>query len=82
MPRYFFDLWHAHLHVSDRRGEACADPGEAVEFAMVAVLDLVTQEGRHRDWSRWSIQIRDENGERVAVLPFTVVLKGSSCDVE
>lgn len=82
MPHYYFDLWHAHLHVPDRRGEECSDTGEALEFATVAVLDLITQEGRHRDWSRWSIQIRDETGGRVAVLPFAMVLKKSACDVD
>ncbi|MFC4175463.1 DUF6894 family protein [Microvirga sp. GCM10011540] len=75
MPRYFFNLRYGHLHVLDSRGETCSDPGDALEHAVVAVLDLITKEGRFRNWARWSIEIEDENRRRVATLPFTLVLK-------
>ncbi|HZH51502.1 MAG TPA: hypothetical protein VEZ16_06415 [Microvirga sp.] len=75
MQRYFFNLRNGPLHVLDARGENCADPGEALQHAVVAVLDLITKEGRFRNWSRWSVEIEDEHRRRVATVPFTLVLR-------
>jgi hypothetical protein len=75
VPRYYFNLRNGHLHVLDTHGENCAHPGEALEHAVMAVLDLTTKEGRFRNWARWAIEIEDEERCRVATLPFSLVLK-------
>jgi hypothetical protein len=75
VPRYYFNLRHAHLRVQDPHGEECRGPEEAIEHAVVAVLALITREGRFRNWTKWSVEIEDEKRRRVAVLPFTLVLK-------
>jgi hypothetical protein len=75
VPRYYFNLRNGHLHVPDARGENCSDPGDALEHAVVAALDLITREGRFRNWTRWSIEIEDEKRCRVAIVPFTLVLR-------
>jgi hypothetical protein len=74
-PRYYFNLRHGHLHVPDSRGEECLGPKEAIEHAVVAILDLVAGEKRLRNWAKWSVEIEDERHCRVAILPFTLVLK-------
>lgn len=80
VPLYFFNLRSGHLHVLDTRGENCSNPGEALEHAIVAVLDLTMKEGRFRNWAKWSIEIEDENRHRVATLPFSLVLKPRSLE--
>ena len=75
MSRYYFNLRNGPLHVLDLHGENCANPEEAIEHAIVAALDLITKEGRFRNWSRWSIEIQDGRRRRVATVPFTLVLR-------
>ena len=43
MPQYFFNLRRDHLLVRDTRGEDCSGPGVAVEHAIVAALDLMSE---------------------------------------
>jgi hypothetical protein len=75
VPRYYFNLRHAQLRVQDPHGEECAGPAEALEHAVVAILGLTTKQGRFRNWAKWLVEIEDEKRRRVAVLPFTLVLK-------
>lgn len=78
MSRYYFNLRYAHLQVPDRRGEECSGPGEALEHAVVAILGLITREGRFRNWAKWSVEIEDEFRSCVAILPFTLILRTHS----
>lgn len=80
VPLYYFNLRNGHLHVLDTRGENCTNPGEALEHAVVAVLDLTTREGRFRNWARWAIEVEDEHRRRVATLPFSLVLKSHTTE--
>jgi hypothetical protein len=73
-PRYYFNLRHGHLQVPDPRGEECPGPKEAIEHAVVAILDLIAGESQRRNWTKWSVEIEDERHCRVAILPFTLVL--------
>ena len=50
-------------------------PRRRTAVAMVAVLALITKEGRFRNWAKWSLEIHDHERRRVAVLPFSLVLK-------
>ncbi|QFU16518.1 DUF6894 family protein [Microvirga thermotolerans] len=75
MPRYYFNLRRAHLQLLDRNGESCASLGEAIEYGVVAVLDLIAEEGRFRNWTTWALEIEDENRLHVVTLPFSLVLK-------
>jgi hypothetical protein len=78
VPRYYFNLRNGPLHVPDTRGETCANPRDALEHAVVAVLDLTRKEGRFRNWAKWAIEVEDENRHRVATVPFSLVLKSLS----
>ncbi|MGO4570900.1 DUF6894 family protein [Microvirga sp. 2TAF3] len=75
MPRYYFNLRRAHLHLLDKSGEECSNLGEAIEYAIVAVLNLISEEGRFRNWTSWAVEIQDEARYHVATLPFTMVLE-------
>ena len=75
MPRYYFNLRRAHLHLVDKHGEECASLGEAIEYRVVAVLNLIAEEGRFRNWTTWAVEIEDEDRLHRASLPFTLVLR-------
>lgn len=75
MPRYYFNLRRAHLHLLDKNGEECSDLGEAIEYAVVAILNLISEEGRFRNWTAWAVEIQDEARFSVATLPFTFIMK-------
>ncbi|MBZ6075043.1 DUF6894 family protein [Microvirga puerhi] len=75
MPRFYFNLRRAHLHLVDKHGENCATLAEALEHGVVAILSLVAEEGRFRNWTAWAVDIQDQDRHPAATLPFTLVLK-------
>jgi hypothetical protein len=75
LSRYYFNLRRAHLHLLDKNGEECATLGEAIEYGVIAVLSLISEEGRFRNWTAWAVEIQDENRFHVVTLPFSLVLK-------
>jgi hypothetical protein len=78
VPRYHFNLRRAHLHLLDKDGTECADLGEAIEYAVMAVLNLVSEEGRYRNWTAWSVEIQDDARFHLVSLPFTLVLRADA----
>jgi hypothetical protein len=75
MPQYFFNLRRGHLSVCDARGENCADSGEAVEHAIVAARNLMSEKISLQSWVGWSVDIEDEARHQVATVPFALVLQ-------
>ena len=75
MPRYFFNLRRGHLSVCDARGEDCADPTEAVQYALLAALGLMSEKRDPRRWAAWSVDIQDEARNHVATVPFTFAVQ-------
>jgi hypothetical protein len=75
MPRYFFNLRWGHLSVCDARGEDCADPIEAVQYALLAALGLMSEKHYPHRWATWSVDIEDEARNQVATVPFTFALR-------
>jgi hypothetical protein len=75
MPRYFFNLRWGPLSVCDARGEDCADPTEAVQYALVAALGLMSEKRDPHRWATWSVDIQDEACNQVATVPFAFALR-------
>lgn len=75
MPRYFFNLRRDHLLVRDTRGEDCSGPSVAVEHAVVAVLNLISEKISFQSWAGWSVDIEDETRHQVATIPFAFVVQ-------
>ena len=75
MPRYFFNLRRGHLSVCDARGEDCADPTEAVQYALLAALSLMSEKHDPHRWAAWSVDIQDEARNQVVTVPFTFAVQ-------
>jgi hypothetical protein len=75
MPRYFFNLRWGRLSVCDARGEDCAGSTEAVQYALLAALGLMSEKGDPHCWADWSVDIQDEARNQVATVPFTFALR-------
>ena len=75
MPRYFFNLRWGRLSVCDARGEDCAGSTEAVQYAFLAALTLMSEKHDPRRWATWSVDIEDEARNQVATVPFTFAVR-------
>jgi hypothetical protein len=75
VPRYFFNLRRGHLSVCDARGEDCADSSEAVQHALLAALNLMSEKHDPHRWAAWSVDIEDEARHQVATVPFTFAVR-------
>jgi len=78
MPLYFFHLRRGNLLICDARGEKCSGPSEAVEHAIVAALNLMSEKISLQSWAGWSIDLEDEARRQVATAPFTFVVRTTS----
>ena len=79
MPRYFFNLRRGHLSVCDARGEDCADSSEAVQNALLAALNLMSEKHDPHRWAAWSVDIEGEARNQVATVPFAFALRTGWC---
>jgi hypothetical protein len=74
MPRYYFNFINRQEKVQDVDGMELSDRRAARKQAMIAVRDV-----RHsrmdsvKNWFGWSIEVVDEQGLRVYLLPFSKV---------
>ncbi|MCB8820858.1 DUF6894 family protein [Microvirga rosea] len=75
MPRFYFNLRRAHLQLLDKNGEDCATLGDAIECGVIAILNIIAEEGRFRNWGAWAVDIQDQNRLPAISLPFTLVLR-------
>ena len=71
MPRYFFHVRN-HVHTRDTEGMELADEAAAHGEALLDIADIKSAEfgllGGH--WHGWSIEICDESGDIILIVPF------------
>jgi hypothetical protein len=79
MSKYYFNVRRAHLSLLDSKGEECANLADALECAIVAVLNRITKDSGVQNWAKWSMEIKNAAGDRLATLPFTLVLNSPLC---
>lgn len=83
MPRYFFHVHDGSEDYPDEEGLECPDLNAVREKALEGARDLVCEEvAKGRIDLSGAIQVFDERGERVLLLPFSetveVISLGSS----
>ena len=73
MPRYFFHVLN-HIRTQDHDGVELPDLKAAISEALKDVTDIKRQHFVTLDnhaWARWSIEICDEAGAVLLVVPFS-----------
>ena len=72
MPRFFFNVRN-HIHTEDATGTNLRDLAAARKEAMKDIVDIMKSRsdavGNH--WPDWSIEICDEDGQLLLVIPFS-----------
>ena len=81
MPRYFFHLRHGAgpeglppgILAMDPEGDDLAGPEEARAHALMVARDLIARARLDAvvDWFTCSFEVADEDGHRVATVPFS-----------
>jgi len=74
MPRYFFDCLSDHEIVADDHGVNLPDLKAAREHALRTAWRLIAAGSKTDDWRRWTVDISDESGEPMLVIPFSEAL--------
>ena len=67
MMRFFFDYSTKDQSLLDYRGDEFRSAEGAMEFAQAIVQDLGNS--LSREWTGWSIEVRDINGSKFCSLP-------------
>ncbi len=67
MTRYFFDYTTKDQSLYDYQGNEFLNPQSAVEFAEATAQ--VLRQSLTGEWSNWSIEVRDAQGNRFLALP-------------
>jgi len=67
--RYYFHLSDGSRVEPDAVGAALPDPEAAVGFAAQAALSVM-EAADGRDWAGWYIDVADETGARLTLVPF------------
>ncbi len=78
MPRYFFDCVSDHELVADDHGIDLPDLNAAREHALRTARQVIAAGSKTDDWSRWTVDIADQTGEPLLVIPFSEALAPSS----
>ncbi len=75
MKRYFFQIANGMSVSPDQIGIVLLDLPAALGTAREAMLALkASSDHLQGDWSRWSMEVRDENDTKVVLLPFSEVI--------
>ena len=74
MPRYYFDCLGDHELVADDHGADLPSLTAAREHALRIARSVMAAGSRTDDWSRWTVDVADEAGEPVLVVPFPEAL--------
>ncbi len=79
MKRYFFHISNGTSLSPDRIGIVLPDLSSAVGNATEALLALrASRDHSREDWSRWTMEVRDEHDTEVVRLPLSEVTDGAS----
>ncbi len=71
MQLYYFHLLDGERMTPDAEGVRLPDITVVQQCARMIVRDLKAEPClRQTDWSRWQVEVRDEAGVRVLLLPF------------
>ena len=71
MPRYFFNVRN-HIDAEDFEGRELADLKTATQEAQMDIADIIRARFETLgNWSRWSIEICDEDRVLLKVVPFS-----------
>ena len=67
--RYFFHIAMNDRLMLDGTGVLLPDLSAAIDEAESTAQDIM--ESADLDWSRWSVEVRDDKGDRLFAFPFT-----------
>ena len=70
MPLYYFDRCSDEKVLVDVTGAEVADLDEARTHALHIAYRHLRGRPRSRDWSRWVVDVSDEHGRAVLLVPF------------
>jgi hypothetical protein len=74
MPRFYFNFVDGQETIDDPEGIELPDEAAARKQAMDAVLDAQkTRFALAKSWVGWSVEVVDERGNRVLLLPISTV---------
>jgi hypothetical protein len=74
VPRYYFNFVHGQGRIDDPEGIELPDEPAARKQAMDAVLDAQkTRFALAKSWVGWSVEVVDDRGNRVLLLPVSTV---------
>ena len=74
VKRFFFHLLKGRETVIDDAGTRLADLGAVVSEAQrIAVRIIVSEDVPAREWTRWKLDVKDEDGTRLFFFPFDEV---------
>ncbi len=76
MPRFHFHLVSDCALIPDSEGVVLADPGAARREALLVAEELVKPglPAQHRKWRGWSVQVADDCGREVLLVPVVELL--------
>ena len=71
MPRFYFNFIDGQDRIEDPEGMELPDAAAARQQAIVAVHDAQkTSFALARNWVGWSVEVVDDGGNKVLLLPF------------
>ena len=74
VKRFFFHLLKGRETVIDDAGTRLADLGAVVsEAERIAVRIIASEDVSAREWTRWKLDVKDEDGTRLFFFPFDEV---------
>ncbi len=73
MAQVYFHCSGPRQVLMDQRGADVGDLTEAREYAARVVQSLITIPNSE-DWRQWSLQVRDDLGGEIFVVPFVSIL--------
>ena len=73
MRRYHFNAYGPNRQVLDKDGEYLDDMMVVRDLAFAAVRDIASNPLECRDSRRWRVEVADEDGRTVLVVPFQSV---------
>ena len=76
MRRFFFNVQQGNEYVEDTEGQEIADLEGVRSEALTAAREVVAEGAlAGKEWTSWSFNITDENGETVLRFPFSQAMQ-------
>jgi hypothetical protein len=72
MARFYFNFVYGQETIEDPEGMELPDEAAAQQQASYAVLDIQkTKFALPRNWAGWSVEVVDDHGNRILLLPIS-----------